>query len=403
MVGIGYLTLSANFKSVGLILGLILIFVTCIASLFGTFMLGKVYYYYKTENYPDLVYKILGKGHYYLILVDLLFYILFSTTMYIYFSTELIYSVFDKYKWNIGISKIVMKLIISFFGFLLALFSLQKIRWTAYAGNFFSFFGAAVLVFQTKMFNEAKPRKIEFFIFSLKIFPAIGACFFAFTNQFSVVTIIKMLNNQKQKNQLSVICRSQYFSLLLYTVVAFSGYVSFGEDTPAFVLLREPLDDSKDILMTIAQLGLFLSLLVSLCVRITSAKDTLLALFNKKENSKEETLTIENKKQSKTLEIIINFILTSIAFTASIFLEKKIISIISLLSSILCPYFIIIAPSLMNLKMAEKLKISKSYKIFIIFFMVLFSLILGISIGINLYYFINDSDVIGNPFKLNDS
>ena len=410
MVGIGYLTLSANFKAVGLILGLILIFITGIGSLFGSFMLGKVYYLFKTENYPDLVYKVLGKTHYIIILCDLLFYIIFSTTMYIYFSTELIFVVFNKYKWDWGMSKVWVKLIIACCGFILALFSLQKVRWASYLGNFFSFFGAAVLIIQMNSFYNEKERNITYFNFNWSIFPAIGACFFAFTNHFSVVTVIKILNDQSNYAHLSAINRSQYFALILYTTVAFAGYISFGEDTPTFVLLRDPLEGSNDIAMTIAQLGLVLSLLVALCVRITSAKDTFLALLtNKKDNNEEETeennyerlnenndeINDEKSTRNRMIEIGVSFTVALIAYISSLFLEKKVISVISLLTSILCPYFIIIAPSLMTLKMADRLKLSTAWIRFVWTFMIIFCIILSFSVAVNLYDFINDADVIG--------
>lgn len=411
MVGIGYLTLSANFKEVGLILGLILIFVTGIGSLFGSFMLGKVYYLYKTENYPDLVFKVLGKTHYIIILSDLLFYIIFSTTMYIYFSTELVFVVFNKYNWNWGISKTWVKLMMAAFGFILALFSLQKARWISYLGNFFSFFGAFVLIIQMNSYYTEKERKIIYFNFGWAVFPAIGACFFAFTNHFSVVTVIKILNNQSNHAHLSAINRSQYFALILYTTVAFAGYISLGEDTPTFVLLREPLKDSNDIAMTIAQLGLVISLLVALCVRITSAKDTFMALFNNKQNSEDNNQSSEpieeelvggqgkgfkrNWLNGRVVEIGVSFLIACVAYFCSLFLQERVISVISLLTSILCPYFIIIAPSLMSLKLAERLGLGKKWRILIWTFMIGFCGILAFSVGVNLYDFINDADVIG--------
>lgn len=45
-----------------------------------------------------------------------------------------------------------------------------------------------------------------------------------------------------------------------------------------------------------------------------------------------------------------NFLWTLLPFLFSLVVDK-LINVISLLSSILCPYFIIIAPSLMNLKL----------------------------------------------------
>jgi len=56
MIGIGYLTLSAACRETGLILGLILIFIAALSSLYGTFMINQVFFIRPTLNYPDLVY-----------------------------------------------------------------------------------------------------------------------------------------------------------------------------------------------------------------------------------------------------------------------------------------------------------------------------------------------------------
>lgn len=60
MIGVGYLTIPATLRETGLIPGLFLIILTAGSTLYGSFMLSKAYCIYPTENYPDLVYKILG-------------------------------------------------------------------------------------------------------------------------------------------------------------------------------------------------------------------------------------------------------------------------------------------------------------------------------------------------------
>ena len=89
MIGVGYLTLPAILRETGLIAGLFLIIITGGAALYGSFMITKAYYIHPTANYPDLVYIVLGRKHYYIIIVDLFLYVLFSTTMYFYFSNAL--------------------------------------------------------------------------------------------------------------------------------------------------------------------------------------------------------------------------------------------------------------------------------------------------------------------------
>lgn len=53
-----------------------------------------------------------------------------------------------------------------------------------------------------------------------------------------------------------------------------SGYFSFGDDVPQFIALREPLDGSLDIWMTIGQFGLFFGLIIGVIIRLNCNKDT---------------------------------------------------------------------------------------------------------------------------------
>ena len=60
MIGIGYLTLPASCKAVGVILGLLLILFSGVASLFSEYLLLWVYKDSYVSNYPDLVKEVLG-------------------------------------------------------------------------------------------------------------------------------------------------------------------------------------------------------------------------------------------------------------------------------------------------------------------------------------------------------
>ena len=97
MIGVGYLTLPAILRETGLVIGLLLIIVTGGAASFGSFMITRAYKVMPTANYPDLVYAVLGKTHYYIIIIDVFLYVIFSTTMYFYFSNALFQSILDKY------------------------------------------------------------------------------------------------------------------------------------------------------------------------------------------------------------------------------------------------------------------------------------------------------------------
>jgi amino acid permease len=206
MVGIGYLTLPANCKNTGLVVGCASVVVCLMGSLYGSFLLTKAFTAYRSESYPELVYKVLGKAHYKFITVVLILYTIFSTTMYIFFSQVLLLQVLNKYgleknEWYNFLAKTAIFLIAT----PLSLSKINKLKWISYISNFFSFFTAIVLIIQTpSYFNNSNPKPLDFVKLDINFFPALGACFFAFTNQFCIITLVKGLEGGKAKDTLSV-------------------------------------------------------------------------------------------------------------------------------------------------------------------------------------------------------
>ena len=86
MIGVGYLTLPSVLKESGLILGMLIIIICSIVSLFGSYQITRAFQLFPTENYPQLMEKVAGKNWRTLLTWDLFFYLLFSNTMFIYFS-----------------------------------------------------------------------------------------------------------------------------------------------------------------------------------------------------------------------------------------------------------------------------------------------------------------------------
>lgn len=206
MVGIGYLTLSSNFKNTGLGLGIACVLVCGVGALYGSYLLAKAYSVRRVESYPDLVYSVLGFKAYSLITAVLVFYILFSTTMYIYFSEVLLAQVLNKYGFKLSILfKIFVKTIIFIVAFVLSITRIQKITWVGYISSFFSFFTSIVLIIQTpSYFSKFNPEPLVYAKFDMSLFPALGACFFAFTNHFGVITLIKSLKRTSSTPYVSV-------------------------------------------------------------------------------------------------------------------------------------------------------------------------------------------------------
>ena len=78
---------------------------------------------------------------------NLLTYVVFSSTMYIYFGNEIFLSVLHKYVDEIDDNiNTLIKLGVFMIAFILSFFKLEKIRWFGYVGNVFSFYTACVLI-----------------------------------------------------------------------------------------------------------------------------------------------------------------------------------------------------------------------------------------------------------------
>jgi len=94
MIGIGYLTLPVTCKAVGIITALFTITISGICSLYAGYLIIRANHLKKYKSYPKLVKKVLGKFHFYFINFNLLLYVLFSCTIYIYFGNELVIEIF---------------------------------------------------------------------------------------------------------------------------------------------------------------------------------------------------------------------------------------------------------------------------------------------------------------------
>jgi amino acid permease len=82
-------------------------------------------------------------------------------------------------------------------GFLFSLVKIQSIRWVSYVSNVASLMVCGILVYQLPQYYDRfeVPPEITLYKFDINILVVLGACFFSFTNQFSMVTLIKVLHN----------------------------------------------------------------------------------------------------------------------------------------------------------------------------------------------------------------
>lgn len=59
-----------------------------------------------------------------------------------------------------------------------------------------------------KNFKPDRDKQIVYWKFSFDVFPAMGACFFSFTNHFSIVGILKIMRKEGLHTNYSAILRS---------------------------------------------------------------------------------------------------------------------------------------------------------------------------------------------------
>lgn len=171
--------------------------------------------------------------------------------------------------------------------------------------------------------------------------------------------------------------------MFLYLTVAYAGYVSFGQNTPDFVLFRPAMNDSKDLMMTFVQLGVICSLILGITLRIIGITDNFIELIKK-----------PGEEENIKLKRIFMLIIALSCYFFSLFV-KKLLSVISLFSSLLCPVFIIICPAILSIKLRDKLKIGRAQIVFIYLQLIVFLMFLGISIVKNLMDFFNNKDIVG--------
>lgn len=137
---------------------------------------------------------------------------------------------------------------------------------------------------------------------------------------------------------------------MLYTGSCYAGYLSFGKDSPSFIAMRPPLENSYDIQMTVIQLGLIFGLTISICVRVNALVATIRSIliqpfFDCKSSSASPSLFSRFAALTNSMPIW-RFSVASVLlpFCCSLLINKNVISVISLISSVLCAYNIIIAP-----------------------------------------------------------
>lgn len=182
--------------------------------------------------------------------------------------------------------------------------------------------------------------EIKYFEINFDFFKNVGIAFYGYVNQFAVVSILKEIRNSNSIGFASITLRSVYPVMILYSLVCFAGYISFGENIPEFIVLRESLPGSKDIVMTIGQLGVLITMLLAVVIRVR-CNCNIVQYFLKNAGCIDKK---PGDKISKKARFSIGFCLTYIPGVVAMLLKSNISNYVSLFSSLVCPYYIFIAP-----------------------------------------------------------
>ena len=398
-IGIGYLTFPYACSQIGLIPTLIIINFAGILSLYSAFLIIRVYNLKRIESYSILIYTILGRNHYYISLCVLSFRIFTITTLYVFFSSQMISYIFLYF--NIEISfvyRLMINASVSLIGFFLAIFKYKKWFYFGLLGIFFSFYLIIVFIIQIKSNAEnIKYEDISYFIlynekdeiFNFKLFTVFGTAFFAFSIHDFFLTILRLISNLSDYHNYSVKSRSNYLPFILYTSITILGYISYGNKYVPSLIIKPVKFDNKEFkinyLMIIAIFGLFVNIIINIGARIKSNRDTFVVIF-KKDIGYWENNFVKPPKGKINYLICLGFSILSFLFAVFID-DKNIMSVINLLTSVFAPYYAFFLPVQMNLKLKKDLKISNGERIWLIFYAVLGSVFMTFCWFCSILYF----------------
>lgn len=191
-------------------------------------------------------------------------------------------------------------------------------------------------------YQQARERpNIEYFKFNLDFFVNMGLSFFSYVNHFSIPTIFKNIKNISRPGFFLMGVRSNYFPMILYSLVAFSGSISLGDKIPAFIILRPGIEGQSDIFMQIAQFGVFFIIAVVAIIRIRVLLDIFVGLF-----ADFGWIRLNSQKNPKLwVKLLILAFSAFVPLVISFFVGDKVVNFISLITSITATYYIIVAPS----------------------------------------------------------
>jgi hypothetical protein len=128
--------------------------------------------------------------------------------------------------------------------------------------------------------------------------------------------------------------------MILYVLITFAGGISFGINVPYFAVLRPALPGKSDVMMILGQVAVFTVILFAIIMKVKVLGEMFISLLDYLKIIKLNVI----RKPSKFLKITV---VGAIAFSAmglSFLVKENVLDIISLMSSVTCPYYIFIVP-----------------------------------------------------------
>ena len=198
--------------------------------------------------------------------------------------------------------------------------------------------------------RSPKPIDIPLFNFNRDIFCNLALSLFSYVNQFALLTIIKALPNTNRLGLSSIMVRSHYFPMFIYVLITFAGGVSFGTDVNYFVILRDALPGQSDVMMILAQFGVFAVILFSIIIKVKCNGELFVSLMGFLNIIKLNILNQPNKY----IKYLVNAVLAFSAMGLSFLIKDNVLDVISLFSSVTCPYYIFIAPCKLYIRILKR-------------------------------------------------
>jgi len=422
MIGVGFVTLPYIGNKNGLLALIILVILSTTISTYSNYLLGKAFSVSFSRSYPHMVEKLFGMKDSLVVLITLYLDILASQVGLYIFSFGFGYSIFT----GLGIGTSYIKsqedfvdIFMPFFMIVSFLFSIpKKLSALKYISMLAAIMNVAVMLILIVQTPSYRAHSLNYgaiftmFKFDMNLCRSYCLTLFTVVNQFAVISILAEYKNPTPRRITKLVVRAPIIPLIIYLGVSGAGYLSLGSNTPAVIIDREPLPNSKDVLMNICKAGLLVTLIVANTLRIQLDRTCLLEIYDKfiimqkgkdpsnktpshsvvkKAMSEGQQLTISDIMKEKDrgffLPVLLNWLHAGIPAILGIMLSNYIIAYIEMAAGLLAPVFLVYYPCKIILKLAKqgKLELGKINYYWIWFYLIFMSVLSYSCLGYTVY------------------